>query len=64
MTVKEILKKYLVDNGFDGLVGDECGCDLKDLIPDCDMIDDCEAGYKVGCDCHDDHKFHISTIKP
>ena len=34
MNVKEIVTEYLKDNGFDGLVDDEeCGCDLKDLMP-------------------------------
>jgi len=28
MDVKDIVKKYLTDNGFDGLAGDECGCGI------------------------------------
>ena len=46
-TVKEILKDYLDKNGFDGLVGDDCGCCCNDLIPcDGDDIGYCEAGFK------------------
>ena len=33
ITVKEIVKKYLKENGYDGLVGNECGCDIDDLFP-------------------------------
>ena len=50
MIVKEIIKKYLEENGYDGLCNMfmECGCYLDDLIP-CSEIDadECEAGHKV-----------------
>ena len=46
MNVKEIVKKYLEDNGYDGLVGDECGCRLDELFI-CDSLDDCVPGHKV-----------------
>jgi hypothetical protein len=40
MTGKEIIEKYLKENGFDGLCGGYCcGCTLDDLIP-------CEFGVK------------------
>jgi hypothetical protein len=35
MTVRDIVKKYLEDNGYDGLAINECGCGLGDLMP-CD----------------------------
>jgi len=76
MTVGDIIKKYLDDNGFDGLVcsDGECGC-LKDELAPCENVnlDSCEPGYKVNCsaDCPPDVKencehqeFCISTIKP
>ena len=50
-TVKGIVKAYLKKNGYTGLVGDECGCEISDLMP-CEMIDsvrDCEPGYKHLC---------------
>ena len=34
-TVREIVREYLVANGYDGLCNDECGCDLDDFMP-CD----------------------------
>ena len=47
MNVYEITKKYLIDNGYDGLFTDDCGCLLDDLMPcDCDCSY-CEAGYKL-----------------
>lgn len=33
MTIREIIEKYLKDNGLDGLCGDECGCKTGDLFP-------------------------------
>lgn len=52
MNVKKIVKKYLEDNGYDGLYSDECGCKLDDLGPcilGVDMIN-CQAGYISPCD--------------
>jgi hypothetical protein len=70
MTVGEIVKKYLQDNGFDGLCSYECGCELDDLFA-CggDNVFDCSPGYKVPCDpetCPADGKckWHISEEKP
>lgn len=45
MNVKEIVTEYLKVNGYDGLIGDECGCKLDDLFPCCDFGKDCEPGY-------------------
>ena len=50
MTVREIVKKWLVDNGYGGLVNDmsDCGCEVDDLMPcDSEGCESCEAGYKV-----------------
>lgn len=33
MNVREIIKKYLDDNGYDGLCREECGCGKDDLFP-------------------------------
>lgn len=63
MKVKEIIKKYLIENGYDGLYGDDCGCDLDDLIPcdnDCSM---CEPGYKHKCPEGHEFDFIISPSK-
>ena len=47
VNVKNIVKKYLKDNGYDGLFCDECGCLLDELMPcDCTDITDCEPGYR------------------
>lgn len=54
MTVKEIIIKYLKENGYDGLCSPEfeCGCEIDDFYP-CDALNgECEAGYKKLCtDC-------------
>jgi hypothetical protein len=50
MNVKEIIKKYLKDEGYDGLScpSFECGCYLDDLAPgDCLNVDECEAGHRA-----------------
>ena len=46
MTTKEIIIKYLKDNGFDGLFCDECGCSIDDLGCCSDNCMDCMPGYK------------------
>jgi len=47
-TVIEILKKHLVDNGFDGLVRDdyECGCGIDDLQPCGDDFSKCMPAFR------------------
>lgn len=50
MNCKEIIKKYLIDNGYDGLQNEaECGCKLDDLIPCDGCFDMCTAGYIPDC---------------
>lgn len=51
MIAKEIVKNYLKRNGYDGLAGDECGCERSDLMPCGEFGANCEAGHKVKCDC-------------
>ena len=70
MNVKEIVESWLKQNGYDGLAGDGCGCEVGDLMP-CDLLHEieCEAGYKVPCsggeDCpaDGDCPWHISPTK-
>jgi hypothetical protein len=47
MTCLDIVKEYLVDNGFDGLWNEagECGCTVKGLDPGPCMQAECRAGY-------------------
>ncbi len=45
MTVLEIIQKYLKDNGYDGLAGDECGCGFDNLAT-CDTPLACNPGWK------------------
>ncbi len=49
MTAKQILIKYLVENGYDGLCLPhlECGCGLDDFAP-CEGIDEeCEPAIRI-----------------
>ena len=49
MTVLEIVKEYLIGNGYDGLYDDNagCGCKIDDLSPaDC-ICEYCEAGHLI-----------------
>lgn len=50
MTLREIIKNWLEDNGYTGLAGDGCGCEISYLMP-CDEpdVDNCQAGYKIKC---------------
>lgn len=56
MTVREILKTWLVQNGYDGLYWDfqECGCLADDLMPCESCPDECQPGYKIPCECPDE----------
>ena len=48
MTVKEITKAWLEGHQFDGLAGDECGCELSDLMPcGCEGCEDCQPAKKI-----------------
>ena len=51
MNVKEIVKKYLDENGFDGLCGFHCGCEKDDLAPSV------SAGIKKEADDDNSQKF-------
>lgn len=46
MNVKEIIKKYLMENGYNGLCCEDCGCFINDLIPCDDVCDHCVPGYE------------------
>ena len=37
MNVNEIIKKYLRENGYDGLCNEKCGCGIDNLMP-CDTF--------------------------
>ena len=77
MTVKEITKEWLKNNGYGGLSGVHCCCELADLMPCLNLslgcgVDqgNCEAGYKIPCpgpelcEAYGDCPFHISLQKP
>jgi hypothetical protein len=61
MTVIEIVKNYIEENGFDGLCNEDCGCMLGDIplcgdpFYDCipayfhDSLDTCPNDCKMGC---------------
>jgi len=49
MTVKEIVRQWLQDHGYDGLCSDFCGCVFSDLMPCGEDASGCQAGYKVPC---------------
>lgn len=66
-TVMDIVKKFLKDNGFDGLfnVNGECACDVKSLCPCDGEITECEPGYRIeGCICGQGCDYHIVRDKP
>lgn len=55
MKVIEIVKQYLENNGFDGLVRHEieCGCELSDLQPCDGDFSRCRPAYKHNLDGFD-----------
>jgi hypothetical protein len=65
MTVKEIVKAYLVEHGFDGLCISDCGCAIDNLFPCIDGGSGCAPGYRVPADPNDfDVDFLIVEDKP
>jgi hypothetical protein len=48
MDVKEIVKTWLEQNGYDGLCDTDCGCWLKDLFP-CESGHGCIPAYQWHC---------------
>ena len=50
-TVKKMVEKQLRAEGYEGLSGEYCCCEVDDLMPcnDEDFSYDCEAGYKIPC---------------
>lgn len=46
MTIKEILAKWLADNGYDGLAYDGCGCAIGELMMCEAPCEYCEPAYK------------------
>jgi len=74
--VREIVREYLVANGFGGLCGEYCGCPKEDLMPCDSYCGDCFPGHKLvnppcgdcadyDCDGHEweDAKSIISAMK-
>ena len=54
MNVKEIVVKYLEDNGYDGLYTEDSGCRGSDLMPCLGVLEframaNCQAGYIRPC---------------
>ena len=66
MNVLEIIKEYLVQNGYDGLynTAGECACLIEDLAPCSESCSDCEPGYKGPCLCGGDHDFDLTPNRP
>ena len=69
MDVLDIIKKYLKENGYDGLCFEECCCGINDLMPCNAGCDQCEPGYKVPCHgdeggwCDGECEWYISPTK-
>jgi hypothetical protein len=67
MNIKEIITKYLTENGYDGLCGKNCGCLVDDLCPCDEIMNECEPGYKVDSNPDDNEygwEWVITTKKP
>ena len=64
MTIKEIIKAYLLQNGYDGLCNPdlECGCGNDDLFPCGECYEDCIPGY-IGPDTTGEGDFGIYESK-
>ena len=65
LNIKDIVKKYLLEYGYDGLCNTDidCGCQLSDLIP-CDYFsaENCRCGF-LGKSKDEDDGFGIYSTK-
>jgi hypothetical protein len=61
MNVKEIVQKYLADNGYDGIwnADGECCCGATGLFICEGNPEECIPGVKKPCDCGEGCDFHI-----
>ena len=68
ITVKEIIKEYLIKNNYDGLyIPGECACKIGDLCPCEGNCIDCQPGYfqnKEDVGYSEDCDFYIGPKKP
>ena len=71
MTIKEILANWLKENGFEGIVCHDCGCDADDLFPCIDGPDQyaqpayrVPASEEVKAEHGDDCEYIYTTVKP
>lgn len=67
MIVHDIIKEFLIKEGYDGLFyPGECACKIDDLCPCGSNCLDCEPGYlqnKDECDFPEDCEFYIGPNK-
>jgi len=66
--VQDIVKKFLKDNGYDGLHnGDECGCGDEDLMCCGDTFSSCTVAFRCTdpkCDVDPDLSPQYCSMKP
>jgi len=62
---REAVKKWLTENGYDGLVNAyaECGCEIADLAPCEHNCLECEPAYK-GPITEEGELFRMYEVKP
>lgn len=50
LSVKEVMKKWLANRGYQGLCSEDCGCDIDDLFPCGEYCGACRAAYRFECE--------------
>ena len=64
MNCMEIVRKYLEDNGYDGLYHEcDCACDMKDLFACGEDISECKPGYKKEREPGGEYDYYICGEK-
>lgn len=65
MTLKDIVRAYLIKWRYDGLYNADggCACKLDNLMPCDEPGCGCEPGYLWPCDCGEKCNFHIKWHK-
>jgi len=63
ITIKQILHNWLMENKYDGLCNEDCGCKCSDFMP-CDTPKiDCEPAY-ISKENDGYHNYLMTPEKP
>ena len=66
MNIRDMIKQFLKENGYDGLCNcdNDCACLKDDIAPCGEICGDCFAGYYRKATEEEEYDFYIELKKP